>query len=371
MRIVYFTHSLQSCWNNGSAHFLRGLLRELTNLGHDVRVFEPAGGWSLDNLMRDHGTSALRAFKSAYPELASTTYRPDTDVERLVDGADLVIVHEWNEPSLVRALSNLRRRGSSFILLFHDTHHRAVSEPQVMRALDLDGFDGVLAFGEALAEIYRGWGWGARAFVLHEGADVRLFKPLQAEDERQGLVWVGNWGDGARIRELEEFVLTPSKAAGFSLDAYGVRYPAEAIELLTKFGVVYKGWLANARAPEVFARYMATVHVPRRFYVDQLQGIPTIRVFETLACGLPLINTQWTDTEGLFRTGVDFLEAQTGAEVAKHLRDIRNDAELRLSLARCGRETILSRHTCAHRAHELLNIVEGLARVACPLAASA
>ena len=42
-------------------------------------------------------------------------------------------------------------------------------------------------------------------------------------------------------------------------------------------------------APEVFARHLATVHVPRRFYVDALPGIPTIRVFEALACGIPLV----------------------------------------------------------------------------------
>lgn len=34
MNIVYFTHSLRSCWNHGNAHFLRGVLRELQALGH-------------------------------------------------------------------------------------------------------------------------------------------------------------------------------------------------------------------------------------------------------------------------------------------------------------------------------------------------
>ena len=29
VRVVYFTHSLASCWNHGNAHFLRGVLREL------------------------------------------------------------------------------------------------------------------------------------------------------------------------------------------------------------------------------------------------------------------------------------------------------------------------------------------------------
>ena len=55
MRIAYFTHSLASCWNHGNAHFLRGVLRELIFAGHDVVAYEPAGSWSLTQLLRDHG----------------------------------------------------------------------------------------------------------------------------------------------------------------------------------------------------------------------------------------------------------------------------------------------------------------------------
>jgi spore maturation protein CgeB len=68
---------------------------------------------------------------------------------------------------------------------------------------------------------------------------------------------------------------------------HGVRYPEEALRALADHGARYRGWLPNARAPEVFARHLATVHVPRRFYVTMLPGIPTIRVFEALACGIP------------------------------------------------------------------------------------
>ena len=34
-----------------------------------------------------------------------------------------------------------------------------------------------------------------------------------------------------------------------------------------------------------------------------LPGIPTIRVFEALACGIPLVSAPWQDEEGLFRPG--------------------------------------------------------------------
>ncbi|KAA0591889.1 spore maturation protein CgeB [Azospirillum lipoferum] len=360
MRIVYFTHSLSSCWNHGNAHFLRGVLRDLIARGHDVQVLEPEGAWSLQNLLADHGEAGLDAYRSAYPELSSRVMPKGFDVEAVCDGADLVIVHEWNDPALVAAMGQARRRGGRFTLLFHDTHHRAVSEPEAINAFDLSGYDGVLAFGEALAAVYRRWGWEGRVFVWHEAADIRLFHPPAEEKPRTGAVWIGNWGDGERTEELERFLFAPARDAGLPLEIYGVRYPAEALATLTRYGVAYRGWLPNARAPEIFARHRVTVHVPRRFYVDRLPGIPTIRVFEALACGIPLVSAPWSDVEGLFRSGRDFLFARNGAEMAHHLRAIDQDEGLRAELVANGLETIRARHTCAHRVDELLSIVGGL-----------
>lgn len=361
MRIVYFTHSLASCWNHGNAHFVRGVLRELVARGHDVQAFEPEGAWSLQNLLKDHGEAGLEAYHAAYPELSSKTFAPHADLEALVDGADLVIVHEWNEPRLVAGIGRIRALGGDFTLLFHDTHHRAVSDPDAIRAFDLSGYDGVLAFGETLAEVYRRWGWRDRVFVWHEAADIRHFHPPVQEGERSGLVWIGNWGEGERTKELENFLFRPAEEAGLPLEIFGVRYPPEALKLLARYGVKYNGWLPNARAPEVFASALATVHVPRRYYTTILPGIPTIRVFEALACGIPLVSAPWKDSEGLFRVGQDFLMVENGEEMTEALRRIRDDADLRASLVASGLETIRARHTCGHRADELLTIVERLA----------
>ena len=360
MRIVYFTHSLLSCWNHGNAHFLRGVLRELGQRGHDVVAFEPRNSWSLANLLADHGEAALAPFHRAYPELALQALDPDADLAEACDGADLVIVHEWNEPALVAALGALRARGGRFTLLFHDTHHRAVSEPEAMGAYRLEAYDGVLAFGATLAEVYRGWGWGDRVFVWHEAADIALFHPPAQPQPRAGLVWIGNWGDGERTRELEEYLLEPARATGLPLDIHGVRYPAEALALLQRYGVAYRGWLANALAPSIFAAHLATVHVPRRYYAQQLPGIPTIRVFEALACGIPLASAPWRDSEGLFTPGADFLVAKDGPTMATHLAALRDDAGLRDGLVAQGLATIRARHTCGHRADELLAITARL-----------
>jgi spore maturation protein CgeB len=357
VRIVYFTHSLASCWNHGNAHFVRGVLDELAARGHEVRACEPADAWSRANLVADHGAAGLAPFEEAYPRLAPVRYAAGTDPASLVEGADLVIVHEWNPAELVAQLGTLRRRGARFRLLFHDTHHRAVSDPAAMRGYDLSGYDGVLAFGEALARVYRGWGWGNRVHVWHEAADLRRFHPPAGETHREGLVWIGNWGDGERSAELEEFLLAPAKAAGLPLDIYGVRYPAAALAALKRFGANYRGWAANPAAPAIFARHLATVHVPRRFYVEALPGIPTIRVFEALACGIPLVCAPWDDAEGLFRPGTDYLVARNGAEMTACLADLAADPAMRAELAASGFETVRRRHTCAHRADELLALV--------------
>ena len=103
------------------------------------------------------------------------------------------------------------------------------------------------------------------------------------------------------------------------------------------------------------------MHVPRRFYTDVLPGIPTIRVFEALACGIPLLSAPWRDSEGLFRVGQDFLMVDDGEAMVDALQDVAEDADLRAHLVASGLETIRARHTCAHRVDELMRVVGDIA----------
>jgi spore maturation protein CgeB len=360
MRIVLFCHSILSDWNHGNAHFLRGIASELQRRGHELRIFEPESGWSLTNLLADAGETCLAPFREAYPDLRSTFYEPaHLDLDAALDGAQLVIVHEWSDPLLIERLASHRRHGGRYRLLFHDTHHRSITDPAAMARYALDGFDGVLAFGEAVRAIYLARGWARRVWTWHEAADVTRFRPLEAE--RMGdLVWIGNWGDGERSRELHEFLLEPVSALRLAATVHGVRYPAEGREALAKAGIVYGGYLPNPLAPAAFAYHRVTVHVPRRPYAEALPGIPTIRVFEALACGIPLISTPWDDCEGLFSPGKDFLVARDGAEMRRHLRFLLNEPQAAATLAARGRRTVLARHTCGDRVGQLLEICRSL-----------
>jgi spore maturation protein CgeB len=355
-----FCHSLVSDWNHGNAHFLRGVVQELGSRGHAVRVFEPADSWSRANLLQDHGPDAVERFHAAYPDLHSRTYDTGAlDLNGAIGDADLVLVHEWTDPLLVARIGRHRSAHGSFVLLFHDSHHRSVTEPASMAAFDLGHYDGILAFGDSIRDTYLARGWARRVWTWHEAADTRVFYPHPPPAACEGdVIWIGNWGDGERAAELEEFLCEPVQRLGLRATVHGVRYPVEAQRRLSAAGIDYRGWLPNFEVPEVFARYRATVHIPRRPYLEALPGIPTIRPFEALACGIPLVSARWDQTAGLFTPGQDFLVVRNGDEMTAQLSALMSNPSLGARVAAHGLATVAARHTCAHRVDELLAIYD-------------
>jgi spore maturation protein CgeB len=359
VRIVMFSHSLISDWNNRDAHFLRGVASELLARGHELRLYEPADSWSLSNLLRDRGVTAVAAYHDAYPQLNSVLYDPvEPELERLLDGADLVLVNAWNTPTLIERIAQVRARTRSFQLLFHHTPgaaERASADP------DLRHYDGVLTFSAALRERYLARGSAEKVFVWREAADTRVWKPLPPQEARRDLVWIGNWGDGERSAQLQAYVVEPISALRLSADVYGVRYPEAVQRELAASGARYRGYLYNFDAPRVFAAHRVTVHVPRPQHAQTLSDLPSIRVLEALACGIPLVCAAWRDAEGMFAPGEDYLVARNPQHMAEQLRAVLNDPALAGELATRGLATVARRHTCAHRVDELLTIYSQLA----------
>jgi spore maturation protein CgeB len=364
LRICIFAHSWRSDWNHGNAHFLRGLASALVRDGHHVRCLEPGNSWSFRNLMSEgeHGRSAVGQFAALFPELDVRLYSEDVlaPLEQELLGADVVIIHEWNAPRVVDHILQLKAK-LKFLALFHDTHHRAYTNPAELLQFDLSMFDGVLAFGEALRRIYRDAFGVSRVWTFHEAADIRHFHPVTAETTHD-VIWVGNWGDDERRRELEEFLLRPITSARCRAIVHGVRYPGDVRRQLAMNGIHYGGYMPNLALSDLYGQSLLSLHIPRRFYSNGLSGIPTIRVFEALACGIPLICSPWSDTERMFRAGEDYLVVQDGNAMQQAVSWLVKDENARKQIALQGLETIRKQHTCEHRAEQLLSIVEELQR---------
>lgn len=371
MKFSFFYHSLESDWNHGSAHFLRGVVSELLARGHEVQVYEPENSWSRENLLSDHGIAALNAFYDVYPNLSTHIYTPDSlDMVRVAADSDVVIVHDWNEPWLVNGFGELRNhlqaggnRELDFRLLFHDTHHRSASDPSWLHRFRLDYYDGVLSFGEGLTNLYRKHGWTQNVWTWYEAADTRVFYPRDPNPNLPtgDLVWVGNGGDDQRNKELAEFLCKPVHEMQMLCHVYGVRYPREVLQKFALEGIHYCGWLPNFRVPEIFANHRVTLNVPR------LPGVPTIRPFEAMACGIPMVSAPWQDSDGLFSPGRDYLVARDSEEMKRHLRALLHDGDLAQAQAEHALATIRKHHTCTHRVDQLLTILEELEHVSLPV----
>jgi spore maturation protein CgeB len=369
-RIAYFAHAVRSDWNNGNAHFLRGLLRSMGACGHEVVIYEPEDGWSIQNLRQEEkGLRSIEQFNTAYSDLHGCSYdsndlatpealRNWRDVLR---DTEIVILHEWNLPVLAQILLELRKE-LKFTLLFHDTHHRASSSPEQIRLFGTDQFDGVLAFGEALRSIYRERFNMERVWTLHEAADTSVFRPMPNAEKLRDAVWIGNWGDDERSLEICQFLLQPARElTQHSFTIYGVRYPEQALAALQDSNVEYGGYLPNLDGPAAYAASRLTMHIPRQQYAGAMAGIPTIRVFEALACGIPLISAPWCDSEHLFRDG-DIRFVRNSKETQAAMEFLLSDEKAAAEQAGRGLATVVARHTCMHRAQELTAICEEMFR---------
>jgi spore maturation protein CgeB len=362
--VVVFVHSLLSDWHYDGAHFLRGVVSELAARGHEVVCYEPRQSRTIEGLLKAGGGHPIEAVLRLYPALDVVRYVPTTlDLRVAVKGADLVLVHQWNEPELIARVGEQRKTSPFMRLFFHDTHHRALSAPASMRDFDLSQYDGVLANGEALRLAHQKHRWAKAAWTWHEAADARIFKPLltrtrTSEMMKRDLLYVGNWSNEPKRDEgIREFVIEPIKQLGLDADICGAGYPAKLADELLAEGIRYRGWVPGYALPEAYAQHYATVHVPP---TQAIPGVPKGRLFEALACGIPVISGAWEDSEGLFTPGKDYLVAEDTAGMMRHLRDLLSDTDMAEALATRGRATVQARHTCAHRVDELLSIFESI-----------
>ena len=359
MRFALFYHSLVSDWNHASAHVLRGVATELLARGHAVRIFEPSDGWSLHNLREQGGDGVVKAFHATYPRLGSNFYDPITlDLDEALGDADVVIAHEWNDAGFLQRLGDHRARTCAYKLLFHDAPHRFLAKPLEVRARALSNFDGVLAASDALRQMYEDEDWVAHAWTWRDAVDTTVFRPRATDPIRSlDLIWVGSWGTGQRMSEMNEFLIDPIRALGLRARFYGARYPEAALRELRASRIDYGGWIPDFGIPAALGAARFTVHVPRRLPFERFPPhSPVIRVLEALACGVPVVTAPWEECAGVFTPDLDLLVARDGQQTERHLTALHGDPEFARFIAANGYQTVMHGHTCAHRVQELLSI---------------
>jgi spore maturation protein CgeB len=364
MHIAFFGHSVLADWNNGRAHFIRGLIRELDRLGHECVFYEAKDNPATRAQIAHVGQSSLAETLRVFPFLQVRLYRdgirdPLPFLRQALAEAEAALVMHTSEPSLIRALPEVL--GGGQLCLFFDNRCRLLREEALYRSYGLERYGAVLAGSSSLAAQFRERLGLSRVEVFHEAADTELFYPRPCRQDID-LLLIANGGEDLErpLREhfLEQSLIFPHLR--FCL--YGIHHGEQSRQQFrTAYRVDYRGWVPNVQAPPLYARSRLALHLAREPY---LPGIPTTRPFEAFATRTCLLTGPWRDTDGLFREGEQYLRADSPEEMTRLIRYLLENRPARERIAEAGYRNLLERHTCRHRAQQLLDIVTQCAKAA-------
>jgi spore maturation protein CgeB len=360
MHISFFGHSVLADWNNGHAHFVRGLMRELGRLGHQTVFYEAADNTASRLQAGQIGRGSVLETLRVFPFLQVRLYRDGSRdlsafLSQALEGTDAAVVMQCSEAALIQGVPEALSEGQ--VCLFYDNQYRLLFEEPLYRGYELERYDAVVTSAGSLAELMRARLGLERLEVLHEAADTELFYPRPCRQDID-LLLVANGGEG-RERPLREYFLEQSLVfPHLRFCLYGIGYGEQARQQFrTAYRVDYRGWVANPQSPPLYARSRLALHLPREPYTARLPGVPTLRPFEAFATRTCLLCGPWEDTDGLFKEGEHYLRASTPQEMTGLIRYLLENRPARERIAEAGYRNLLERHTCRHRAERLLEII--------------
>jgi spore maturation protein CgeB len=217
----------------------------------------------------------------------------------------------------------------------------------------LADFDLVLSFagGQALRALAEKLG-ARRVAPLYGHVDPEAHCPVPArETYRSDLSYLGTYA-ADRQQALQHLFLESARLRPhlrFMLGGSG--YPQGFPWTRNLYFVQH---VPPSAHPAFFCSSRLTLNVTRAD-MAAMGHCPSGRLFEAASCGTPLLSDRWDGLEDFFTPGEEILTATTTQEALDAL-DCTPD-ELR-RIAERARARVLDEHTSAHRAHELLQLLE-------------
>ncbi len=352
MKLVIFGLTLSSSWGNGHATLWRGLIRALISSGHEVIFFEKDAPYYATHrdftsfpgaqlvLYSDWSTIALVARQHAVSADATiiTSYCPDanTAANLIFDSAPaaLHVFYDMDTPvTLARVNAG---------------EHVEYLPPGGLRSFDL-----VLSYtGGGALESLRVLLGARRVAALYGHVDPSKHYPVaHGPGSRKDLSYLGTYAYD-RQATLERLLIEPARRnphRHFMLGGSG--YP-------NGFPWTDNLWFIRHvppdRHPWFFCSARLTLNVTRAD-MAAMGYCPSGRLFEAAACGTTLLSDSWQGLEHFLRPGEEILLARNTEDAMLALEC--SDEEL-ARIARAARERVLSQHTSAQRARDLIALLE-------------
>ncbi len=349
MKIVVFGLTVSSSWGNGHATLWRGLIKALARDGHDVTFVE-----------RDVPWYAPHRDLTALPDARLLLYRDWAEVTAAwpaLRDADAVFVTSYcpDAEAATRLAQNARGAAVFYDMDTPVTLARLAAGETIdyLPTAGLGGFDLVLSYtgGPALAALEQRLG-ARRTAALYGHVDPDAHRPMAPQPAFAGdLSYLGTFA-ADRQPALDRLFLAPARwmpERRFVLG--GSSYPADFAWADNLFFV---GHVAPPDHPAFFSSSRLTLNVTRGD-MAAMGWCPSGRLFEAAACGVPIVSDDWDGLDRFFVPGEEILLVDGTDDVLAALA--LSEAELERIAAR-ARERVLTEHSSAVRARELIALVE-------------
>lgn len=346
MNIVILGLSITSSWGNGHATTYRGLVRELDGLGHRVTFLERDVPWYANSRDLPEPPYGRTLLYSDLDELRSRHGALVRDADAVIVGSyvpDGVEVGRWVVETArgVTAFYDIDTPVTLAKLAREDYEYL---HPELIAQYHL-----YLSFtgGPTLGRLEHKYG-SPMARALYCSFDPELYYP-ESVPARWDLGYLGTYSID-RQPTVDELLVEPARQrpeARFIVA--GPQYPDD---IAWPDNVERIDHIPPPRHRNFYNAQRYTLNVTRADMIEAGYS-PSVRLFEAAACATPVISDYWAGLDSLFTPGEEILIAQSSAEVLAYLREIPELA--RRTMGERARERVLSEHTAAHRACELVN----------------
>jgi spore maturation protein CgeB len=348
LKIVIVGLSITSSWGNGHATTYRGLVKELSALGHSVLFLErdvERYASKRDLPKPPYGRVALYSSRKQLKDRFAAAIRD----------ADLVIVGSCVQEGAL--IGEWVTRVATGVPAFYD-----IDTPVTIANLSNGDLEYISRTLIPRYQIYLSFAGGPildlierryrspMARPLYCSVDTAFYYPENREKKWE-LGYMGTYSDD-RQPALDELLLEPARhwSQGRFVVA-GSQYPKT---IRWPKNVRRYTHLSPARHRAFYNAQRFTLNITRADMVEAGYS-PSVRLFEAAACGTPIISDYWEGLESFFEPNEEIVIAHSGEESLYYLLEI-TEADRRRIGAR-ARARVLAKHTARHRALELESYV--------------
>jgi len=251
------------------------------------------------------------------------------------DRADGAVGRTGDVHVVVRGVQPVRRTAGQRHVLW------IISHPEAVDDAELDAADLVVVASRSFAEHLRGR-TATPVEVLLQATDHHRFRPSGSAPTDGRVVVV------AKAREVYRTAVRDAVDAGLRPRVYGSGW-----EGLVDPDLVVASHVPNEELPAVYGS--AAVVLNDHWQTMQTWGFVSNRVFDVLACGVPLISDPVPGMAELLDGAV--LEYHGVDELQTLVAQVLAEPEAARARAERGRQAVLRAHTFDHRARELLTLL--------------